>query len=103
MEVLQCGLLCGGGGAAGQGRSSAALAAATPSPLPSRAGLTRIFPGGWAFALAANSAGELYCWGLQQPTMLGQQGGWFTERLRGWSRVCKWGTRAQRPGIVFRA
>lgn len=68
--MLQCGFIASG---SDQYANSKDICSCTPTPV-GEAQLIRPFPGGWGFALAATSGGDLYCWGVNAPTLLRKQG-----------------------------
>ena len=70
MEVLQCGFLAS---SARDHAKSKDICSCTPVPVVGAA-LTRPFAGGWGFGLAADARDELYCWGVNSPTLLRKQG-----------------------------
>ena len=76
MPILQCGFIAS---TAGEPSCSKDISSATPVPLASSAQLSKVYPGGWGFALAAADDGKLYAWGVNQATLLGGSGAIFNE------------------------
>lgn len=70
MRLLQCGFIASG---ASQHKNSKDICRCTPVPVGCSE-YTEPCPGGWGFALALEQNGDLYCWGVNQPTMLQKKG-----------------------------
>lgn len=68
--LLQCGFIASG---LPDHAKSKDVCSCTPVRTAS-ADLVTLFPGGWGFGLAGSGGGDLFCWGVNAPTLLRLQG-----------------------------
>lgn len=71
MPILQCGFLASGAASHGNSKD---ICSCTPAPIAS-VQPDRPCQGGWGFALATTSDGDLFAWGVNAPTLLKKTGG----------------------------